>query len=125
MHRHLLPTRAERRYAAWLENLGQTADTLPMDGDADLDGASNWAECVAGTAPFDPADRFEARILVRDGKMVVEPATAVSGRVYRVHGSSNWPGSADSPPVWDDVTGKPELSGGDWRFFRVGVDFAE
>jgi hypothetical protein len=52
------PTRAERRYAAWLENLGQTADTLPMDGDADLDGATNREECVAGTDPFDPADRF-------------------------------------------------------------------
>ena len=119
------PTRAERRYAAGLETLGQTADILSMDGDADLDGASNWEESVAGTDPFAPANRFEARILVRDGKMVVEPATAVSGRVYRVHGSANWPGSADTPAVWEDVTGEPELSGGDRRFFRLGVDFAE
>lgn len=119
------PTAAERRYADWLETLGQTADSLPMDGDADFDGASNWEECVAGTAPFDPADRFEARILTRDGMLVVEPSTAESGRVYRVHGTTNLLGTTETPPVWKDVTGEPELSSGDWRYFRVGVDFAD
>lgn len=119
------PTAAERRYADWLETLGQTADFLPMDGDADLDGASNWEECVAGTDPFDPADRFEARMLARGGMLVVEPSTAESGRVYRVHGTTNLLGSAETPPVWEDVTGAPELPSGDWRYFRVGVDFAD
>ena len=119
------PTATERRYSDWLETLGQTADTLPMDGDADLDGASNWEECVAGTNPFDTADRFEARILSRDGMLVVEPSTSESGRVYRVHGTTNLLGSVETPPVWEDVTGEPELSAGDWRYFRVGVDFGE
>jgi hypothetical protein len=119
------PTVAEKRYSAWLETLGQTADALPMDGDADLDGASNWEECVAGTDPFDATERFEARILSRDGKMVVEPSTAASGRVYRVHGTADLLGTEGTPPVWDDLTGVQEPSTGDWRYFRVGVDFAQ
>lgn len=120
------PSLTEKRYATWLATLDCTTADLPIDGDADSDGASNWEECVAGTNPFDPADRFEARILARDdGTMVVEPSSAESGRVYRVHGTTHLLGADGTPPVWDDLTGVPELSSGYWHYFRVGVDFAE
>lgn len=119
------PTLAERRYAAWLESLDRPAADLPMDGDADLDGASNWEECVAGTDPFDRAAGFSARIRTHGGKTLVEPSAAASGRVYRVYGTASLPVPGGTPPAWDDVTGIPDLSSGPWRYFRLGVDFAE
>ena len=109
-------------YAAWLEEQGASEATLPVDGDADEDGATNWAEYVSGTNPQDGTERLEARIrMTEDGRMVVEPSVNVpSGRLIKVLGKQSM--------MDDDWTVLPEDEDWDaagWRFFRVRVELAE
>lgn len=116
---------AEARYGAWLESIGKTSVELPMGGDADADGMSNWEECVAGTDPLDAEDRFEARIRRVDGKIVVDSVVANTGRVYRVHGTTSLVGDEGGEPVWDDVTDEEDLSRTDWRYFKLEARFSD
>jgi len=116
---------AEIRYAAWLESLGETAAELPMGGDSDGDGMSNWEECVAGTNPLDAEDRFEARIRKVDGKIVVDSSAENTGRVYRVHGTTVLVGGEGGAPVWNDVTDEEDLSRTDCRYFKMEARFAD
>ena len=109
-------------YAAWLEEQGASEATLPVDGDADEDGSTNWAEYVSGTNPQDGTERLEARIrMTEDGRMLVEPSVNVpSGRLVKVLGKQSM--------MDDDWTVLPENEDWDaegWRFFRVRVELAE
>lgn len=74
----------ESAYGAWLAGRwGKTEGELPMDGDEDGDGATNWEEYVADTNPLDGEEVFKTRISVRDGKVWMEPSVTRTGRAYR------------------------------------------
>jgi hypothetical protein len=107
-------------YAAWLAEQGEMESALPVEGDADGDGMTNWDEYVAGTDPRNGQERLEARIQWEAGKLKVETSVAVPrGRKVRVEGRKSLVGDEE----WTDVTGKEaswEREG--WRFFRVEVE---
>lgn len=64
------------------------ADIRPED-DADADGLTNLQEYLAGTYAFDPADGFALAIrMLADGQALLD-FTAIRGRSYAVHGSSD------------------------------------
>ena len=87
---------AERAYAEWVAARGGTMESLPMEEDADGDGANNWEEYVADTNPMDEGEVFESRVEVtEDGKVRVVPSVVSTGRVYGVK-------------VWRDLTEEPE-----------------
>ena len=76
---------AERAYAEWVAARGGTMESLPMEEDADGDGASNWEEYVADTDPMDGREVFESRVVVGgDGVARVVPSVVSTGRVYGV-----------------------------------------
>ena len=67
-------------------------DILPTD-DFDGDGMSNLNEYLAGTYAFDNKDGYALEIVEKKGDRPVLAFTAVRGRNYTVHGSSdlsNW-----------------------------------
>ena len=111
---------ADDGYAAWLAERGEAESALPVEGDADGDGMTNWEEYVAGTNPRDGEERLEARIRWVDGKPDVETSVAVpKGRTVRVEGKKSLVGEEG----WTDVTGKEASWAKEgWRFFRVGVE---
>lgn len=114
-----------KRYSTWLQELGKTAEELPMDDDTDNDGASNWEECVACTDPLDAQVRFEAQILFAGGTITVEPVIKATNRVYQVLGTAELSNDVHGEAVWIDVTDEPDLSQTGLYYFRMGVDFAE
>ena len=101
----------ERAYAAWVEARGGTPETLPMEGDADNDGASNWEEYVADTDPWNGEEVFETRLAAGgDGTLRVEPSVVRAGRVYGVRVWRDWNGEAE----WRDLGPGREGIGLDW-----------
>jgi len=61
------------------------------DTDSDNDGSSDAAERIAGTSPIDPQSLFKVTsVLPMTGTPGIELGwNTVSGRIYRVHGSTN------------------------------------
>jgi len=94
----------EARYAA---------SGLDPAADADGDGQSNLAECLAGTDPFDPASRFNAGVQPLSGQMKVT-VPAQPGKQYQLTTSSTLSGT------WTPV-GSPILATASTVEFTVGA----
>jgi hypothetical protein len=100
----------------------------PSDGSLDSDGdaASNYAEFIAGTEPNDPNSRFRFQSLGFVGSNLNLTWQTVSGRSYRILGSSdavNWSEfipwtRADSTFVTRTI---PPLAPANVFFFKVEV----
>lgn len=112
-------------YEAWIAARGGTPETMPMEADADADGASNWEEYVADTDPLNPEETFASRLeVLDDGTLRVIPSVVSTGRIYRVR----LHGDLFQDAVWQDLgpgrTGiGAELGGetGQTGFGAVGV----
>ena len=118
-------TPAVLTYEAWIVARGGTPETMPMEADADADGASNWEEYVADTDPLNPEETFASCLeVLEDGTLRVIPSVVSTGRIYRVRLHSDLLQDA----VWQDLgPGRPgigaELGGGTGKtgFGAVGV----
>lgn len=112
-------------YEAWIAARGGTPETMPMEADADTDGASNWEEYVADTDPLNPEETFASRLeVLEDGTLRVIPSVVSTGRIYR----ARLHGDLLQDAVWQDLgPGRPgigaELGGetGKTGFGAVGV----
>jgi len=76
---------------AWERSLisvgGGTLADITRNGDYDGDGISNFAEYVAGTYAFDPADGFALKMIgANNGKPLFE-FLAIRNHAYTIHGS--------------------------------------
>lgn len=94
-------------YAAWIEARGGTPEAMPMEADADADGASNWEEYIADTDPLDAEETFASRLETReDGSLRVVPTVISTGRVYR----AKLHGDLLREAVWRDLgPGRPGI----------------
>lgn len=83
-----LPDAWELALLAALGSNGGLGDVNPGD-DSDGDGMSNLDEYLAGTYAFDPADGFDLGIVSTSGGRAILEFTAIRGRAYSIHGSSD------------------------------------
>ncbi len=83
-----IPDAWERKLIAMLGGNLTLADIRPGD-DADHDGLSNYAEYVAGTYAYDPADGFKLKILGYNAGAPTMEFLAIRGHNYSVYGSTN------------------------------------
>lgn len=119
------PMPVERAYAEWVAARDGTMESLPMEEDADGDGASNWEEYVADTDPMDEGEVFMTRLVpMGDGKMRIEPSVVRTGRVYGVRvwrdlmGEAEW---RDLGPGWEGIGLEWPEEGESGRFGAMGV----
>jgi hypothetical protein len=115
----------ETGYEAWLAARGGVPGEMPMEDDADGDGASNWEEYVADTDPWNKEEVFGSRLVVKeDGTVWVEPSVVRTGRVYKVkrakavQGEWNW---LDLGPGREDIGAELGDSDGKTGFGAIGV----
>ncbi len=83
-----LPDAWERLLIQMLGGNLTLADIRPND-DSDHDGLSNYAEYVAGTYAFDPADGFKLEVVSYNNGAPVLKFLAIRGHTYTVYGSTN------------------------------------
>lgn len=100
-------------YALWLTDSGFSAaeQTDPLatgpNADPDHDGASNYAEYIAGTNPRDPNDVLKAALHVGNGALSLE-WPGKTNRRYNVLQADNLDGSFG---VWsNDIAPTPPLN---------------
>jgi hypothetical protein len=113
---------------AWEQNyFGEVSPGYTGLVDSDGDGVSDYAEFVAGTDPTLPSSRFRISAINRLGDGSVRLTwTSVSGRGYRIYGSSNliswtaasaWIQAVSGTTICTLPPPAPEAP----RFFRIEV----
>jgi hypothetical protein len=115
---------------------GWDLSLITRDGDFDGDGISNYDEYVAGTFAGDATERFELRIVERNGSAVRFEFFAITGKVYSIEESSNlkdwtvipFATTADGPSTSvyratqvNIVPAYIQVQGATSRFFRLSV----
>lgn len=83
-----LPDAWERNLIAAL-GLNKTLADITPTGDADGDGMSNLDEYLTGTYAFDKEDGYALKIKTMHGDLAVLEFTAIRGRTYTIHSSSD------------------------------------
>ena len=115
----------ETGYEAWVLARGGVPAEMPMEDDADGDGASNWVEYVADTDPWDENEVFESRLVVKeDGTVWVVPSVVRTGRVYKVKRAGSVQGEwewLDLGPGLEDIGADLGGEGGAMGFGAMGV----
>lgn len=74
---------------AWQRRINADLSQVAPGDDADHDGMSNLDEYLAGTYAYDPESGFVLAIVRTEDDLPVLEFTAISGRTYALHGSSD------------------------------------
>lgn len=96
---------------AWQRRINADLSKVSPGGDSDGDGMSNLDEYLAGTYAYDSKSGFILTIVRSENDVPVLEFTAINGRGYALHGSSdleNWSpvqfrltsAEANSNPIW-------------------------
>lgn len=96
--------------------LNSASKLLDPSADEDGDGATNDAEQIAGTDPFDSVSRFQITSTVVVGNNMMITVPTVNGRFYQLFTSTTL---GESPDSWTQVGVKIQASGDDLNLFDV------